>query len=1374
MTASRWIGLTTLFLTVWLSFMAIIFVIAMLTDIDWSKSRLEKLLGAAIHRKVSFGHLSWSFGLHGLAIETNKFNVYEENGAPFLSAGRSQLGMALRPLLSGQIKLQFLNFSHPELWASRTGPGKWNFDDLLQTAYQVDFLQAEHGTIHLADSVSGEGPQAFPDLQLDDFSIKLVQPAKHFARPALLSFRVATDHTTSFKVDGWVFGNDNSWLNDKCIVHLAVNQLNTRDLPVVTAVTGYDLSKTLTKVCQGKVAGFFDIDSSFDGTFNKNFDADIKLLARDFSLTNKALGDWQTPLIESKLHLKANGETLAWSNSTIKLPSCRSEGRTEGTIANWRSGSGTTSGVSIVALVDDLAGLGSLFSTGEVSQLPAFKYLKQARGKALLDVDYRQGRPSNKFTARVQAASVTMKGMDQLIASAKLPGLALLGVNDSTAINGNFSFDSDNRVECKDCTFDNHGCLAKFSGYSKPNENKRRVEFSLKELSLKQLAETINQSSDARQSLASLVQLEANSSVSLSGKANVAGAIEESLEQGKIARVSDIETVLKDAHLAVSSPSLSFDHLNGTLEIHPDRLSLKQLTGSAERGKIEISGNLPSDPAGKLNLHLQAHNFNIACISSLLDLFKINSPVFSGHQWTGKAKEFSLDLTGSSNKPVVQLTALPDEIYYQPSGLQSPIKLAGGKITYQNDRLDLGDVVLALRGGGVTADLTIASLSRQAKLERVRLKSQGTDLKDANAYLCSSLTPPVLKNMYLNLLNTYGLSGLHGKVYGDLACTIENQKPRLNGLLGFINAGSKFGDSKQPIEHVGGVLVASGEQLLFQGLSGTCRNTKFEVDGRISQYQERDPHWAGDLRANIDPSDLTQLIPTLNECTGVNKVKLTAATPLILKAKVQGHNDLAIANFILQANPDDRLTFFSPLGILHQPTGEKLVIDGAIRAEPQKIQISEAHLTVGNSFLEMKGTLSKTAQEAKGTNSSAEPEVNFVVRSPGYVSVKSMIGLLDPSLAEDNVSGLARGSFSVRGKVQEPVVKGDLAFDRVCFPKINLLNCTGTLVTAEPKAGSLSSADGLKARLKVEGCQFGKLKFSNVSSEIEWIAALNNWKAPKLVLSDYRGSLAGGKLTASGWIDMNEHKVSLQMALKGAKADELLDQLADLKGELSGTLDADTNMQTSGYDVNDLAANVSGDSSIIITNGSVTRFGHLKTRINQVNLVHQGLFGFNLNNLLQSVAPARTGEFRKIETAIKLTGGHLSVAKLRYDGDDMQLWAIGQANLRLHTLELEIEGKIPRVSSSVIGGPIGEISREFTVQRVMNSITLHKLESLPSLPLLGDIASAKPRVFAFKVLAPYDQPKLVSQSIEKSFHWLQNKTTQTAHAVPDSQQYGQL
>ena len=110
--------------------------------------------------------------------------------------------------------------------------------------------------------------------------------------------------------------------------------------------------------------------------------------------------------------------------------------------------------------------------------------------------------------------------------------------------------------------------------------------------------------------------------------------------------------------------------------------------------------------------------------------------------------------------------------------------------------------------------------------------------------------------------------------------------------------------------------------------------------------------------------------------------------------------------------------------------------------------------------------------------------------------------------------------------------------------------------------------------------------------------------------------------------------------------------------------------------------------------------------------------------------------------------------------------AAGKFDFLERHVELDVAGDIPRVSSSIIPGAIGEMSRKVTLQRMFSIVTFRKLKDLPALPLLGDIANDDPRAFTFSVTTPTEPPKLMTQAVEKSFKWLPNKPFASAHPVP--------
>jgi hypothetical protein len=225
-------------------------------------------------------------------------------------------------------------------------------------------------------------------------------------------------------------------------------------------------------------------------------------------------------------------------------------------------------------------------------------------------------------------------------------------------------------------------------------------------------------------------------------------------------------------------------------------------------------------------------------------------------------------------------------------------------------------------------------------------------------------------------------------------------------------------------------------------------------------------------------------------------------------------------------------------------------------------------------------------------------------------------------------------------------------------------------------------------------------------------------------------------------------------------------QLTGNKDEITGIASGHMVLESLFGSNKEFLKHLNGAGEITIENGKVTRFGSLQAKITQANLLAQGLLGFNLNNLLQSVVPVRTGEFKKFFGIFDVKNGVIDFEELRYTGDDMRLWGDGVIDLPNEQLKLSIAGNVPRVFSSVIGGKIGQISRNITIQKLLDTITLHKLEGMPGLPVIGDITSDKPRAFSFHVVAPSNQPSTIAKSIIKSFGWLQSQPKASAHPVP--------
>ncbi len=1351
--------ITVKFISMWLFFMVIIFGIAMLTDIDWSRPYLERSMAEATHRQIKLGHLTWTFGLGGLAIDTTHISIRDKSGQPFLNAQASEIGIAFWRLLSGELRIRHLYFERPELWCVRNAPGIWNFDDLLKTAINVDYLECDQGNIHMVDTAKVNSAATFTPINLTSFKLKFVKPTARSNHPVFFSCKAPRNgFETGIKLSGFVRGGAEHWQQNRAQLKLQLVQFAPADLEPIAAILDIDLSRLIGQVNAHKVAGLFDCDIACKGVLTNEFEGSAFAKGSNISITDVDLGLIKAPHLVCKTEFKSVKNILTWKNAEIKLPDYSLEIRSDGALANWRSTDDAKFNGTAIALCDNLASLSKLAEQASAAKADRFSLLSHLQGKALVDLTFSGDHTQTVYKSKLSLSNLAVNNLKAVLPEKYLPLTLLLGLSGSSSqarICGNVSIDSQNSLAFQDCTIVDGATTYKVSGNFDPKFDKALCTFAIKDLVLNKISDSVNQTPQIRGMLSKVLALSKQSQFSFAGKADCQGQF--SLTQSKLFYKTDVS--LNGADLTISSPKLSLNNVQGHFLCENNKLSLKDFVSTVDSGKLEISGTIPEVSANhsaieKLQVHLHGRHFELSHLSALLTLFKIDSPFFAHEQLKGLVKDIVLDLDGPSANPNLRFVALPEELYYQPPGLSHPLKAVSGTITFNNERLDLKDVGFALNGGTVVTNLSVFNLLSDARIDKFKLKSAGVDLKDVCYYFNSPLLPPVLREPLLNLSRSCQLTFNGGKAYGFINGTITNGKAELDGLLGLMNANLKLAGCKENLEHVNGVFIASGDKLLVQDTSAYIHGSKFRVDGKISKYQDANPQWNGELAANIDPPELASFVPEMCPQLRSAQIKLNAASRITLKAKAHGSNDSSSISFALNSDPQGRFSIISPVVTFRQPPAENLTMEGSVKLEPDLVDFSDLRLTIGNAIVLAKGSL----QQPK----TGEAEINLLVRVPDYVPAATLLQILSPAYQNTSGSGRLKGFVTAAGQLSHPAISSELHFDKMSLPDLHISNLTGELITDRPQTDGESSR--IKARLNLDSVTIGTAPFSNVTANLAGTLSHANQTSPVIAVTDCRANFAGGKFNLDGSIDLSAKKVCLRASLKQAEADQALSEFFGFKDEITGTLGLDAVLGAnfnSNRNSGEILTNVDGSGEIKIVNGNITSFSHLETRITQGKLLHQGIFGFNVNNLFQSVIPVKSGNFRELATSMHFDGGIISIESLEYDGDDLHLTASGKANLALHTVELEIVGKVPRVSNSFIGGPMREISKEFTVQKVIDSLTMHKLESLPSLPILGNVASAGPRQFTFKILAPYDQPKLVSHSIEKSFRWTEDRPLAT-------------
>lgn len=286
------------FLIAWLTFSLLIFLIAVLADLNWMRPNLEQVIGQSVHRNVKLGRLAWNFGWHGFAINSSRLLVAERTGDPFLMAGNCEIGFSLWPLMIGIGKINYVDIQKPLFMAVHTGPKSWNFDDMLVASPDIDSIQIHGGHIFVVDRPGDPSQRSFADTELNDVQIKLERAGNFKPAQVSLAFTLAKQKTkAAYNFEAKIWGDESKpWWERKCHFDLATKRFTAQNWQTITSLASVDsknpaysnfvskLTSTLPKFVSSSVnasqvfiptSGEFDFHAIASGIPSQKTDADL-------------------------------------------------------------------------------------------------------------------------------------------------------------------------------------------------------------------------------------------------------------------------------------------------------------------------------------------------------------------------------------------------------------------------------------------------------------------------------------------------------------------------------------------------------------------------------------------------------------------------------------------------------------------------------------------------------------------------------------------------------------------------------------------------------------------------------------------------------------------------------------------------------------------------------------------------------------------------------------------------------------------------------------------------------------------------------------------------------------------------------------------
>lgn len=1441
------------FLVAWVTFVVVLLGIGLLSNLEWARPKVEEQLSSSFHRTVKLGELSWTFGLNGLAIATDRLSMLESDGSPFLVAGRSEIGIAFTPLFRRELIIKHVDFHHPEMYATQLAPGKWNFSDLLVPGPEIRYVEVDDGKLHLRNKITdaqikaagASGVFANTKWRSYDFeavSVKLIFPRPHQIRqwPFYMAFKLprhnaAGDYISSLSFTLMANGTLDDWQQKKCTVELRGDRMNPDDWrPFFNIPSG--------------VSGLFQFKYRGQGKMSDMLTGDLQCSAANLKLVNSGNVIFTSPNTKCDAKLQFSGKQLSWSDTTINSGGLKIT--SHGSLNDWK----TAVPSYALSLTADLNDLADLSGTSLWKFFPGLKNDAKdpdLKGAAIIEVNMTGNEDDQKIYTSLKANKIPLSHLLSSDAESSTPLLSLFEIEPNAPIKGQIEISEQHKVLLKDVEIPAKGGNLKIHGFIDMDKDEHEVFIGSDDLALNQFDTTQLESSrantpgraveagKARPPAGVNRQQQSNDSIMLTGKIGFAAHFKRVAKRDEV----DVKAQLKNARLTSGKKTLLASGLTGGIVFDGKTIKFNSVQGglvaggntassaagetalsrssssdngsfgatgsiagsqtttalntnsSASSGDANngsgsggsglkngpgaggtfvLSGTLGVERAANCALQFDGRHVDIGSLIAFSRSAHIPVPDEAVGPMHGTARQLQIGINGKSTAPRISLHIAPEDMTYQLAATASgtipkPLKITGGSINFADNGLDFKDLALNTASGKLTLTASFYGQPDKLSAKNLRIKTTGIDVAEAQQYLASQTLPADSRKSINSLGTQFGIASMQGRVYGDLSLDMTKHdaknQPAIEGLVGLNHMSAKLNGNSQPLEHVSGVVTVAGPDLTIQDLHAKFGASHIKLQGDVTKFQT-DPQWHLQAIGQIRPQDLMKLVPASSGIS--DKLNIESTGPLVTKATITGDAKSNKISFNAQCDGNDGLRIRGGYGSFAQPTGIPVTIDATLLTDSgstDSVSLQHCNLAIGDSVFQASGKY----QWAADAGAKAPPNVQLDFNTPDAVPMKTVMQVLSPDCNADGVAGTVKVTLAIAGDMDNLSTHGDAILAGVTVPGMLVKDLNGHVhtprwsIVPSSQSGTTGDTTRSEARIDLSSVTFGAIPIHALNANI---VVENGGSEPKISINSGTASIAGGKVNINASYGTQTTKWHLDLALQQLQVDKFVTDLIEHSGEITGLADGKISLDSSGNDYNQNLRNLQGNGELAVYKGTVPKVGQLQEKLTQANLLQQGIFGFNVNNVLQSVLPVKTGKFSEASTSFEIADGIINVDRMIFDGNDLRLRAAGTWNLPLNSISMEVDGNIPRVSSSILPGAVGEVSRNFTLQKAVRVMTFNKLENLPSLPILGDIGTDDPRAFTFKIAGVLNSSDAVTHSIQKSFKWLPNKPNASAHPIP--------
>ncbi len=769
--------------------------------------------------------------------------------------------------------------------------------------------------------------------------------------------------------------------------------------------------------------------------------------------------------------------------------------------------------------------------------------------------------------------------------------------------------------------------------------------------------------------------------------------------KGKIAFHDAVLSTLKEVE------PVEIKKIFGDVLLDGSKVIFNKLTGLINNDGFYINGDFSLKEDESVNLsvsaeHLKIIHFILSSISSKTPFKPIAETV------TGEASNLNLKIAGTFSKPVLDGMVSVNNVSFSLPNLRDKISSISGNLVFEGSDL----VVEELNGMVQNSDFNISGYIQDlftGPKPNIRLVTGDIEIESFWEYLKNQLKTSSLDVQAQELEKLKGVAALDIFVYPTA----------LSGNVYFKNGEIKYKSLPFGLNNLSGRLVIGEKNLSLFDLSGKINESNnFNCDLTVSDYLSPKFKIQGKVALEADP-------PALVKAVNPNYPQ-NIITDGFVPTTINFDISFPWANFSVYSTLDEMLMVDFP-PYISKPIDKDYIISANV-----DLNTDEMALYL-NQFNIKSNKLSLTTTGSIKNISSEDPELMLYFKTDEPTAIFMIIEPITPLMGL-KIWGMIDLNGSLSGTPSMHSIASDASVTNIRMPEL-----LGKKLTAED--GTFKVYFDTK-----HGSLVSNLNNINYASIMAKSASLSGkYENPVIYLDELAVNSNPGNIKANGIY--NPENGSIVFNTEGSDVElSNLGSFVFLDPEkISGKTAFDVMIKAEGKTKDEIISTSNGALSFSITEGKLGQVALLHKGLKLANLVGQGIFGFNLSNILSLFLKYQDGSFNTIDGALDIKKGTVKANNFHYRAGNLFLNSFGFIDIVNSFIDLSFYGFLPKELTNQDGskGAISVLPETLSKRRIV-------------IPLLH---ITPPQYFKFEVKGNLKESKKITRRATRSFRWLRGK-----------------